>query len=135
MLRLKNGYLRVQKSMWCNFFEQSNACIKVDISLMNYLFIIFYVSRLTQGLDIFCCLKTFLVSMLTKKRANFREHKQVVLFAENSQILLKFSVVPILRVSVQGVKSLGSHFACLCWEFEIYEALFFKMKMELLLHF
>ena len=135
MLRLQNGYLRVQKSMWCNFFEQSNACIKVDISLMNYLFIVFYVSRLTQGLDIFCCWKTFLVSKLTKKRANFREHKQVVLFAENSQILLKFSVIPILRVSVQGVKSLGGHFACLCWEFEIYEVLFFKKKMEMRLHF
>ena len=25
------------------------------------------------------------------------------------------------RVSVQGVKSLGGHFACLCREFEIYE--------------
>ena len=24
-------------------------------------------------------------------------------------------------VSVQGVKSLGGHFACLCWEFEFYE--------------
>ena len=26
-----------------------------------------------------------------------------------------------LRVSVQGVKSLGSHFACLCRRFEFYE--------------
>ena len=26
-----------------------------------------------------------------------------------------------LRVSVQGVKSLGGHFACLCREFEFYE--------------
>ena len=25
------------------------------------------------------------------------------------------------RVSVHGVKSLGSHFACLCWGFEFYE--------------
>ena len=25
------------------------------------------------------------------------------------------------RVSVQGVKSLGGHFACLCWGFEFYE--------------
>ena len=25
------------------------------------------------------------------------------------------------RVSVQGVKSLGSHFACLCWVFDFYE--------------
>ena len=34
------------------------------------------------------------------------------------------------RVSVQGVKSLGGHFACLCRGFE-----FFKKKMEILLHF
>ncbi len=27
----------------------------------------------------------------------------------------------MIRVSVQGVKSLGGHFACLCREFEIYE--------------
>ena len=26
-----------------------------------------------------------------------------------------------LRVSVQGVKSLGGHFACLCWGFDSYE--------------
>ena len=25
------------------------------------------------------------------------------------------------KVSVQGVKSLGGHFACLCWGFEFYE--------------
>ena len=46
------------------------------------------------------------------------------------------------RVSVQGVKSLGGHFACLCQGFEFYEEkffffmlLFFKKKMEILLHF
>ena len=43
-------------------------------------------------------------------------------------------------VSVQGVKSLGGHFAYLCWGFELYEVkkdnllLFFKKKMEKLLH-
>ena len=75
-----------------------------------------------------------------KKRANFREQKQVVLFAENSQILLKFSVIPILRVSVQGVKSLGGHFVCFGRGFVFYEVkkillLFFKKKMKILLHF
>ena len=44
-----------------------------------------------------------------------------------------------IRVSVQGVKSLGGHFACLCRGFEFYEVkkllLFFKKKMEILLHF
>ena len=45
-----------------------------------------------------------------------------------------------LRVSVQGVKSLDGHFACLCRGFEFYEVkkkllLFFKKKMEILLHF
>ena len=46
------------------------------------------------------------------------------------------------RVSVQGVKSLGGHFASLCRGFEFYEvkkkkklSLFFKKKMEILLHF
>jgi hypothetical protein len=44
------------------------------------------------------------------------------------------------RVSVQGVKSLGGHFACLCRGFEFYEVkkkllLIFKKKMEILLHF
>ena len=45
------------------------------------------------------------------------------------------------RVSVQGVKSLGGHFAYLCRGFEFYEVkkkkllLFFKKKMEILLHF
>ena len=27
----------------------------------------------------------------------------------------------MLRVSVQGGKSLGGHFVCLCWEFDFYE--------------
>ena len=45
------------------------------------------------------------------------------------------------RVSVQGVKSLGGHFACLCRGFEFYEVkkknllLFFKKKMEIFIHF
>ena len=44
------------------------------------------------------------------------------------------------RVSIQEVKSLGGHFACLCRGFEFYEVKkkllsFFKKKMEILLHF
>ena len=45
------------------------------------------------------------------------------------------------RVSVQGVKSLGGQFACLCRGFEFYVVkkffllLFFEKKMEILLHF
>ena len=27
----------------------------------------------------------------------------------------------LVRVSVLGVKSLGGHFACLCWGFDFYE--------------
>ena len=43
-------------------------------------------------------------------------------------------------VSVQGVKSLGVHFACLCRGLDFYEVkkiilLFFKKKREILLHF
>ena len=49
-------------------------------------------------------------------------------------------VTEIIRVSVQGVKSLGGQFACLCRGFEFYEVKkkllsFFKKKMEILLHF
>ena len=42
-------------------------------------------------------------------------------------------VSTFLRVSVQGVKSLGGHFACLCREFDFYEVkkiLFFKKKWK-----
>ena len=43
------------------------------------------------------------------------------------------------RVSVQGVESLGGHFATLCREFDYYEVkkkiLFFKKKRGILLHF
>ena len=59
----------------------------------------------------------------------------------NDVILRKARSAGQARVSVQGVKSLGGHFACLCREFEIYEVkkkvllLFSKQKMEILLHF
>ena len=45
------------------------------------------------------------------------------------------------RVSVQGVKSLGGHFVCLCRGFQFYEVkkkkfvIIFKKKIEILLHF
>ena len=43
------------------------------------------------------------------------------------------------RVSVQGVKSFGGHFACLCRGFDFYGVniflSFFKNKREILLHF
>ena len=45
----------------------------------------------------------------------------------------------ICRVSVQGVKSLAGHFACLCREFDFYEQkkniIFEKEKGNILLHF
>ena len=46
----------------------------------------------------------------------------------------------LIRVSVQGLKSLGSHFACFCREFDFCEVkkkllLFLKKKREILLHF
>ena len=50
-----------------------------------------------------------------------------------------FDIVEVPRVSVQGVKSLGGHFACLCRGFEFYEVkkknIIFKKKMEIILHF
>ena len=44
----------------------------------------------------------------------------------------------MVSVSVHGVKLLGGHFACLGFEFYEVEKillLFFKKKMEILLHF
>ena len=49
--------------------------------------------------------------------------------------------LPAIRVSVQGVKSHGGYFACLCRGVDFYEVkkkillLFFKKKREVLLHF
>ena len=34
------------------------------------------------------------------------------------------------RVSVQGVKSLGGHFACLCRGFDFYEVFLFILKLK-----
>ena len=54
--------------------------------------------------------------------------------------LLSIEIV-LTIVSVQGFKSLGGHFACLCRGFEFYEVkkkillLFFKNKIKILLHF
>ena len=45
----------------------------------------------------------------------------------NSFLSYKLCMIP--RVSVQGVKSLGGHFACLCQGFEFYEV---KKKILLL---
>ena len=47
----------------------------------------------------------------------------------------------IISVSVQGVKSLGGHFACLCWGFEFYKVngfffvIIFQKENGKLLHF
>ena len=62
------------------------------------------------------------------------------IFASSRRTFYKTYLRTQSRVSVQGVKSLGDHFACLCPGFEFYEvkkklSLFFKKKMEILLHF
>ena len=44
---------------------------------------------------------------------------QVGIFQALSLYLRWYSVLP--RVSVQGVKSLGGHFTCLCRGFDFYE--------------
>jgi hypothetical protein len=54
---------------------------------------------------------------------------------------VSINIIPGIRVSVQGVKSLGGHLACLCRGFDFYEvkkkrkkklSLFFKKKGEIL---
>ena len=37
---------------------------------------------------------------------------------------------PALRVSIQGVKSLGGHFACLCQGFDFYEVFVIIFQKE-----
>ena len=69
---------------------------------------------------------------------NDATYQEAKLFTETQ--VAKVKNTPLCRVSVQRVKSLGSHFACLCRGFEFYEVkkkllLFFKKKMEILLHF
>ena len=93
-----------------------------------------------------------MISTVTKFAEIFQKvgivQKQNLLELILLEILLKFIQrfpgrwnVPLMeslagRVSVQGVKSLGGHFACLCWGFEVKKnLLFFKKKMEILLHF
>ena len=52
---------------------------------------------------------------------NWRFPYQIPLQTTNSFSPENFLLCVIFRVSVQGVKSLGSHFACLCRGFEFYE--------------
>ena len=56
------------------------------------------------------------------------------------RVLARLMVGHSTRVGVQGVKSLGGHFACSCRWFNIYEVkknliIILKKKMEILLHF
>ena len=64
---------------------------------------------------------------------------KVITLLRFQALLMIFEICTVhIRVSVQGVKSLGGHFACLCQGFEFYEVkkkIFFKKKMEILLHF
>ena len=71
------------------------------------------------------------------KRVKNRRTMEVII--DVIHINSNLSIEP--RVSDQGVESLGSHFACLWRGFEFNEVkkkkllLFFKNKMEILLHF
>ena len=67
---------------------------------------------------------------------------KVITLLRFQALLMIFEICTVhIRVSVQGVKSLGGHFASLCQGFEFYEVkkkcllLFFKKKMQILLHF
>ena len=62
------------------------------------------------------------------------------IFASSRRTFYKTYLRTQSRVSVQGVKSLGDHFACLCRGVDFNEVkklllLFFKKKMEILSHF
>jgi hypothetical protein len=67
-------------------------------------------------------------------------YDEATYYSENDNLDKKDKVGDLGRVLVQGVKSLCGHFACLCLGFDFYEVnffllLFFKKKMEILLHF
>ena len=61
--------------------------------------------------------KTIDLYMLDPKQRGFKTGCQKFLL----KIRWSFQVWVSSRVSVQGVKSLGGHFACLCQEFDFYE--------------
>ena len=69
------------------------------------------------GLYMFDITVTFLTLVVVSKRfPNFSAEKKSNIF-----FFFFFSKCLATRVSVQGVKSLGGHFACLCRGFEFYE--------------
>ena len=86
-------------------------------------------------------LNTWDVSLFCQSSLRFHEFFQsCFIFRVKIQAAASNSHAP--RVSVQGVKALGGHCASLCRGFEFYEekkkkklSLFFKKKMEILLHF
>ena len=74
------------------------------------------------------------------KNNNHQENEnRKSLFKNDLELMIYIFFCLNTRVSVQGVKSLGGHFACLCRGFDFYEVkkkmlLFFKKKREILLH-
>jgi hypothetical protein len=89
---------------------------------------------------------TFYTQLILRSICNMHRYRikpnKCVILISVSRITSEREISDKIRVSVQGVKSLGGHFACLCQGFEFYEVkkkkkmlLFFKKKMEILLHF
>ena len=47
----------------------------------------------------------------------------------SKQILIQTVMLPLkLKLSLQGVDSIGGHFACLCQRFDFYEVFFFQYE-------
>ena len=89
---------------------------------------------------------TFYTQLILRSICNMHRYRikpnKCVILISVSRITSEREISDKIRVSVQGVKSLGGHFACLCREFDFYEVktkkkllLFFKKKLEILLHF
>ena len=58
---------------------------------------------------------------LRAKILRLLEIDSVNLVIRTDEVIILSSLITLYRVSVQGVKSLGGHFACLCRGFEFYE--------------
>ena len=112
---VKNGYL--YKLIW--IFVKTHH----DFIVIYQMFWCFYISMWTEKIDIieselYWCFFLFNAMVWNPFWSSILVTNSIFL---SLQFTLKLFLIRSSRVSVQGVKSLGGHFACLCRGFEFYE--------------
>ena len=112
---VKNGYL--YKLIW--IFVKTHH----DFIVIYQMFWCFYISMWTEKIDIieselYWCFFLFNAMVWNPFWSSILVTNSIFL---SLQFTLKLFLIRSNRVSVQGVKSLGGHFACLCRGFEFYE--------------